>query len=253
MRSLLAAAAALVIVAFPSAARAARPAPCAPPASATWSSSAPFAATPVTFGGTSLTVQNNQWDAPQGYGSLLWVSPSSWGTCSSAPSTGGGWPYPDISHYYPLHPLLSQLTAVRGSWSQSLPPAGAGQHFEAAYDIWLGGAPGSGATEVMLWTHATGEGTGGRAAGTISAGSATWRLYVNAAHHEAALVLPVARDKGSVSILAVLRALSRDHRTSLIVGADPALWYVQYGFEVHGTAGVAEPFTVSSYGLYTRP
>ena len=158
--------------------------------------------------------------------------------------------YPNVSET--LGQPISGYTDVTATFTDSTPAGGRG---DAAFDIWVNGAPGTASTaheiEVMVWTttHRT-EPSGAPVTTTTIGGQGftVWecRTSACASHPYYAFVLAGGESSGQVDILAFLRWLTA---RGLVPASDP-LTQVQDGWEIASTGGATETFSMTSYHLH---
>lgn len=210
------------------------------PAGASWQSSSQYATHSTEVSGLTANVRNNEWDS-SGPQSVWAGSNGAFGACATQP--GGVWPYPD--EQLPVGTRLSRLATVDVGFPERVPNTGA---WESAFDIWLGGGPGTpGVTEVMIWTDDHGQSTGNTPEGAITVDGTTYDLSVNGGVRRITLIMQQASTSGTVSILDVLRHLATDSRTNSLVTPDPLLAEVDWGWEISDTDGRPLSFETTSY------
>jgi hypothetical protein len=176
-------------------------------------------------------------------------SATRWRVAAFEPAGSAVRAYPNVSET--LGQPISHYTAVTATFADSTP---AGGRADAAFDIWVNGAPGTSSTahmiEVMVWTstHRTVPSGAPVTTATIGGqGFTVWecRTSACASHPYYAFVLTGSESSGRVDILAFLRWLiSR----GLVPASDP-LTQVQDGWEIASTGGATETFSMTSYHL----
>ncbi len=226
---------------------------CRPPAGYTWASSAPFATHELDYAGTAYTIGNNQWGAvPRGAHSLLWAGrhgTGSWGVCALE---GAGWPYPEET-VQEGGKRVNRMTAFSASWGISVPALPAASVYEAAWDIWLNAPKGKpGSTEFMVWVYNHHQNPGNTPYGIVRAGG-NWQLGVSVTHRRVGLVATVNRTSGRISLKDLLVILEANAHARPLLTTDPRVYEADFGFEIHRTAGLTLPFTVSHYALAATP
>ena len=185
----------------------------------------------------SYAFWNNEWGS--GYGSqTLWEDgPGYWGVYSTQPNTSGVKSYPDES--LSINESLNSLPSLTSSFGYNVPSTG---NWEAAYDIWLN----SSSYEVMVWVDKVGDvGPLGSSIGNLTIDSNTWTVYVgnNGSNPVYSFVRTSNESSGSVNILDLLKWMENTKGYF----SNPTLSTIQYGFEISGTGGVQEDFTMNSY------
>jgi hypothetical protein len=176
-------------------------------------------------------------------------SAARWRVSTFEPAGSSVRAYPNVSAS--LGQPISDYTQVVGTFADTMP---AGGRAEAAFDIWVNGAPGTASTahmiEVMVWTstHKTMP-TGAPVTTATIGGQAftVWECRTSgcASHPYYAFVLTGNESSGAVNILAFLRWLiSR----GLVPASDP-LTQVQDGWEIASTGGTTETFSMTNYHL----
>jgi hypothetical protein len=176
-------------------------------------------------------------------------SAARWRVSTFEPAGSSVRAYPNVSAS--LGRPISDYTQVVATFADTMP---AGGRAEAAFDIWVNGAPGTASTahmiEVMVWTstHKTMP-TGAPVTTATIGGQAftVWQCQTSgcASHPYYAFVLTASESSGAVNILAFLRWLiSR----GLVPASDP-LTQVQDGWEIASTGGTTETFSMTNYHL----
>ena len=177
-------------------------------------------------------------------------SAARWRVTTFEPAGSAVRAYPNVSET--LGRPISDYTAVTATFADSTP---AGGRADAAFDIWVNGAPGTASTarmiEVMVWTstqRTVPSGAPVTAATIDGQGFTVWecRTSACASHPYYAFVLTGSETSGRVDILSFLRWLiSR----GLVPASDP-LTQVQNGWEIASTGGTTETFSMTSYHLH---
>jgi len=176
-------------------------------------------------------------------------SAARWRVSTFEPAGSAVRAYPNVSES--LGQPISDYTQVVATFADTIPAGGKG---EAAFDIWVNGAPGTSSTahmiEVMVWTstHATTPSGAPVTTATIDGQAFTvWECQTSgcASHPYYAFVLTGNESSGRVNILACLRWLiSRGQ----VPASDP-LTQVQDGWEIASTGGTAKTFSMTNYHL----
>jgi len=247
---------------------------------------------------SSYSVDNDAWGCaigePNTYQDLNAASMQAWqvNANTTSESSGGGvcdgtddWvvSYPDASVTFSGGEVpVSYYSALNSSWTETNGTT-AGT-WESAYDIWLGGAPGSNENgsleEVMIWTDVDGPkpsgceyGTSGCAGTspvtwTDSANSTTYDLYVSCtttctsgANDFTTVTWYPTTNKASsgANLLGALDALDSDGfmNTGDTCGSGGAsacawtsgLYQIDYGWEFQTLSDTDVPFTMNNYTL----
>jgi len=183
------------------------------------------------------TIYNDEWGSGHNT-QTLWVnSATNWGVYSTQPSTSGVKSYANESKS--IGTALNSLSTATSSFSESLPSSG---NWESAYDVWLN----SSSIEVMIWTYKNGNvGPLGSSIGSLTLNSNTWTVYVgnNGSNPVYSFVRSSNETSGTVNILGLLKWLENTKGYF----SNPTLSTIQYGFEISGTGGVQQNFTINSY------
>ncbi len=200
---------------------------------ATYSSSDRWA----TYSNGGYTVYNDEWGS--GYGSqTLWANTyKDWGVYSTQPSTSGVKSYANVTKT--VGTALDSLNTATSTYAVTLPGTG---NWEAAYDIWLN----SSSYEVMVWVDKNGNvGPLGSSIGNLTLNGNTWTVYVgsNGSNPVYSFVRTSNAASGTVNILGLLKWLenTKGYFTA------PTLTSIQFGFEISGTGGTQQNFTVTNY------
>ena len=253
---------------------------------------------------TAYAVNNNAWGCavgePNTYQDINAASMQSWqvnaNTTNDTAGTGPcvnsqGEDTPDYVVSYPNESAtfsggnvpVSYYSALNSSWTET--NGTTGKTWESAYDIWLGGAPGSDSNgsleEVMIWTDVDGPSPSGCEYGTSgcagttpvtwtdSANSTTYDLWVScytgpcaSGGNEFSTVTwypTTSKASGGVNILGALNALDSDGfmNTGSTCGSgdDSAcawtsgLYQIDYGWEFQTLNDGDLPFTLNNYTL----
>ena len=204
---------------------------------ATYTSSDRYA----SYGNGGYTVYNDEWGS--GYGSqTLWANTyKDWGVYSTQPATSGVKSYANVSRG--VGTALNSLHSATSTYAVTLPGVG---DWEAAYDIWLNGS----SYEVMLWVDKHGNvGPLGSSVGTLSLDGRTWTVYAgsNGSNAVYSFVLSGNSTSGTVNILNLLKWMQNTKGYF----SNPTLSTVQFGFEISGTGGTRQDFTVTNYSAAT--
>lgn len=204
---------------------------------ATYTSSDRYA----SYGNGGYTIYNDEWGS--GYGSqTLWANTyKDWGVYSTQPATSGVKSYANVSRG--VGTALNSLHSATSTYAVTLPGVG---DWEAAYDIWLNGS----SYEVMLWVDKHGNvGPLGSSVGTLSLDGRTWTVYAgsNGSNAVYSFVLSGNSTSGTVNILNLLKWMQNTKGYF----SNPTLSTVQFGFEISGTGGTRQDFTVTNYSAAT--
>jgi hypothetical protein len=176
-------------------------------------------------------------------------SAAGWRVSTFEPAGSSVRAYPNV--YESLGQPISDYAKVVATFADIMPTGG---RAEAAFDIWVDGAPGTSSTahmiEVMIWTstHRTVPSGASVTTATIDGQAFTvWECRTSgcASHPYYAFVLAGSESSGRVNILAFVRWLvSR----GLVPASDP-LTQVQDGWEIASTGGATETFSMTDYHL----
>jgi hypothetical protein len=176
-------------------------------------------------------------------------SAARWRVATFEPAGSAVRAYPHVSES--LGQPISDYTQVVATFADTMPTGG---RAEAAFDIWVNGAPGTASTahmiEVMVWTSTHNTMPSGAPVTTATIGGqafTVWECQASgcASHPYYAFVLSGSESSGAVNILAFLHWLiSR----GLVPASDP-LTQVQDGWEIASTGGTTETFSMTNYRL----
>ncbi|HEV2371071.1 MAG TPA: hypothetical protein VGS19_02785 [Streptosporangiaceae bacterium] len=196
------------------------------------------------------TVNQDMWRPAAGSKSTLTAkSAAQWKVSTYQPPGVAVRSYPNVTEN--LGQPISAYTTIEATFAETMPTGG---REEAAFDIWVNGAPGTSNTahmiEVMVWTdtHRT------RPAGTLTAratiGGQTFNVYecptsACVGHPYYAFRLTQNEAAGQVDLLSALKWLTAN---GLVPASDPVT-QVQDGWEIGNTGGITETFAMTNYAL----
>jgi len=140
-------------------------------------------------------------------------------------------------------PRLSSFSTIRSSWAARTPNVGI---YNAAYDLWLNGVPGS--NEVMIWTYNHRQLPAGDRVGRVRIGGHAWSVWATQDNSYIAFVPRHRLTHGTVAIKSMLTWLVRHHRIS----ASSTLGQICYGVEIVSTGGRQATFKVDNFSVTTR-
>jgi hypothetical protein len=190
----------------------------------------------------SYSFNNDEWGAHHGW-QAMWVNDqTSWGIESSQPPGNGVESYPHAGR--DVNEPLDSLQTVSSYWTETNPSGGT---WESAYDIWLNGT----GIEVMVWTDNSGQYpigyNGSGPVARVRDSGATWDLYAggNGANPAYSFVREGNAASGSVDLLSLLKYLENTKHYY----SNPTLSQVQYGWEICGTTGSSEHYTIDNFGI----
>lgn len=207
-------------------------------------------------------VVQDEWNPTTGATQVLTAnSPDSWDVSASMPAGNRAViGYPDVRiDYTPGDrptPFTSFPSPFTSTWSES-DPAGSGQDYEWAYDIWLGDASQVSWTsdlEVMIWTGNHGQVPGGSDTGTAYTDpqGTTWEVWtrpgsntVSQSFGTVTFVRSVPAATGSVDLQGFFSYLTANGYASPGAGVDQ----VGYGVELCSTGGATLDYAVNGYTL----
>lgn len=195
-------------------------------------------------------VNQDMWNpGPGSKQTLTATSAGHWRVSTYQPAGAAVRSYPNVSEN--LGKPISDYSTVQATFAETMP---AGADAEAAFDVWVNGAPStSGATgmiEVMIWTENHGNTPAGTKTTTVTISGQTFAVWecrtsTCVGHPYYAFVLSRNESSGRVHILTTLQWLTQH---GLIPASDP-LTRVDYGWEIRNTGGATRTFAVTSYSL----
>jgi Glycosyl hydrolase family 12 len=198
------------------------------------------------------SVNQDMWNpGPGSTQTLTAASAGHWQVSTYQPGGAAVRSYPNVSEN--LGRPISDYTTAQATFAERMP---AGAAAEAAFDVWVNGAPGTPSTtgmiEVMIWTENHGNRPAGTKTTTATIGGQTfavWECRTSSCvgHPYYAFVLSRNESSGTMHILTTLQWLTHH---GLIPASDP-LTQVDYGWEIRNTGGATRTFAVTSYSLRT--
>lgn len=198
------------------------------------------------------TVNQNVWDATTGSAQTLTAtSASSWHVSAFEPTGAFVRAYPNVHEF--LGEPISDYNTVLATFADTMPTGGSE---EAAFDIWINGAPGTSSTaneiEVMIWTNDHGQTPSGKLTTTATINGQTFKVWecpaASCGHPYYAFVLTTNESSGKVHIVDTLGWLTSNR---LVPASDP-LTQVADGWEIGNTGGTTETFSMTKYSLDTK-
>lgn len=186
-----------------------------------------------TYGG------NNCWADPSCAATSTFYDPGRWDTSITEPAGNTSVrAYPDVQQLYSEQPL-SSLTSISSTYTETM-NATSGTIAWAAYDVWLN----NWGAEVLIAVDNHGiDPSYEPVMGHFTAGGVSYTAYDNGS--ERVVVADTSSQSGTVDVLAVLTWLQNNGH----LPASSTLTAVDFGWEVCSTAGSAEDFAVTGYGL----
>jgi hypothetical protein len=175
--------------------------------------------------------------------------------------------YPDTQVTYTLPdgstPTLSSFGATLTSGWQDANPAGTGQIYEYAYDIWLNPAGAqswsSQDQELMIWTDNHGQRPAGNDTGRAytDASGAQWEVWLDSG---SCSTCTAANDgivtylrKGNAATGSVdLAGFFSDMKASGYSIASTSVDQINYGLEICSTGGASQTYAISNYSLVSN-
>lgn len=224
-----------------------------PPAGTNWSSTDQWASRSFTgTDGGTYSLNANQWGTTYTYHHTLFTMPvkGEWGLCTQSSPPLGGWPYANEEKDY-NGKLISQFSSLTSTFQVDVPntPATSGM-WNVAYDIGLDGEVSLGqGTELMIWVWTHNQGTGNIYKGTIKIDNTVWDLSVCGHCRRVDVSLPKNTTSGKLNLLDIIHALKKDKRSAVFMGSVTRVYGVQFGSEVHDTAGKNLTFLYQKYTL----
>jgi hypothetical protein len=198
--------------------------------------------------GGAYNLNNNEWNGSHGPQTLFANSVNDWGVCSSQPNLGGAVEtYPNVEvPYYALpggNAPISQLTADRSSFAETMPDSSTNFIGEAAFDLWLNNWN----IEVMVWTDNHKQVPFGHKVATASFFGQNFDVWQSGSD-AFAFVLDHNEQSGTVHILSTLRWLIKHGK----IPSSSTITSAQFGWEVCATTG-SQVFHMSKYVNTTLP
>jgi hypothetical protein len=144
---------------------------------------------------------------------------------------------------------LSEYNTITSSWHIGLPAEKTNDGYEAAYDIWLGGGPGSSTgQEVMVWNdnyHETPAGSNTGVVWTDPDYGSKYDVWTNSGNATVSLVIQTNSISGSVDLLDLLNYVATHYSHDSV----DTLAQIGYGFEIRSTSGTSETFLLYGFAL----
>jgi hypothetical protein len=203
----------------------------------------------VGYGG--YVVSNDMWNPLSVRQTLYACGYHSWYVVSTMTSRGGAvQTYPNSQMTFARRPRLAALSSLASSFSESSTPSGSGDDYEYAYDIWINGYGGRGASELMIWNDNHGQSPGGSLQGTFTNEGRTYDVYVTGTASGGDYVAFVSTSNftaGTLNLVDFFRAATSegwiDH------GSAARLWQVDYGVEICSTGGRPATFDFTNFDV----
>lgn len=191
-------------------------------------------------------VANDMWNV-SGYNvsqKLYGCSYSDWyvtATMDNSKGDGAVKTFPNSHRDFDNSPQISSFKSITSTFADSSPGSGT---YEDAYDIWLNGIGGNGATEVMIWTNNHGQTPAGTTQGTVTIGGRSYAVWKTAGNY-IAFVASANFTSGSVDLHAFFTWLM----SKGWIASSATLAQVDYGVELVSTNGVPATFTFSNFSV----
>ena len=191
-------------------------------------------------------VANDMWNI-SGYNvsqTLYGCSYSDWyvtATMDNSKGDGAVKTFPNSHRDFDNSPQISSFKSITSTFADSGPGSGT---YEDAYDIWLNGIGGNGATEVMIWTNNHGQTPAGTAQGTVTIGGRSYAVWKTTGNY-IAFVASANFTSGSVDLLAFFTELM----SKGWIASSATLAQVDYGVELVSTNGAPATFTFSNFSV----
>jgi hypothetical protein len=205
-------------------------------------------------GGQSTFVIQDVWNAISGASQTLTsYSPGNWSVSAKMPASNTAVvSYPDTQHIYTTtsntpNPL-SGFSSVTSSYTEN-GPAGSGDDYEAAYDIWAGTGSDNGAQEIMIWVDNHGQRPAGSQVASATIDGVGYQIWsksgAGTVGDPVSMVMDSNQSSGSVNILDDLNWL----KSNGYMPAGSGLNQIDFGWEICSTGGTAQTFTMSQYAV----
>jgi hypothetical protein len=193
-------------------------------------------------------VANDMWnaDAYSVSQTLHGCSYSDWyavATMNNSNGDGAVKTYPNSHRDFDSLPAISSFSSITSTFAESGPGTGI---YEDAYDIWLNGIGGNGATEVMIWTDNHGQTPGGSKQTTVTLDGRSYSVWRTGTY--IAFEAGSNFSSGTVNLLDFFKWLM-SHGW---VASNATLGQVDYGAELVSTNGVPATFSVSDFSVNAR-
>jgi hypothetical protein len=196
-------------------------------------------------------VSNNVWDPLSITQTLYACSYDSWYVYSNVISRGGAvQTYPNSQMTFESRPKLSAFDSLPSSFAESTTPSGIDYAYDFAYDIWINGYGGQGATELMIWNYNNGPLPPGTLEGAFSDDGHTYDVYVFGAAPSGDYIAFVATANfTSVTLDLADFFLYPTSKGWIDHGSSGKLWQVDYGVEIRSTSGHTEKFEFTNFSV----
>jgi hypothetical protein len=202
--------------------------------------------------GYSTYVSQDMWNPISGAAQTMTATgPGSWKVTADMPASNTAVvSYPDTQQIYTTSnntpEPLSNFSSIASSYAES-GPAGSGDDYEAAYDIWT--SAGGNVQEIMIWVDDHGQTPAGSDVASATIDGVGYKIWstsgAGAVGKTVSMVLDSNQSSGSVSVLDDLNWL----KSGGYMPAGSGLGQLDFGFEICSTGGVPQTFTVSQYGI----
>jgi hypothetical protein len=180
-------------------------------------------------------------------------SPGDWSVSANMPAGNTAVvSYPDTQQLYTStsntpNPL-SGFSSMTSSYTEN-GPAGSGNDWEAAYDIWAGTGSNNYAQEIMIWVDNHGQRPAGSAVASATIDGVGYKIWstskAGTVGNTVSMVLDSNQPSGTVNVLDDLNWLVSNG----YMPAASGLNQVDFGFELCSTGGTPETFDVTQYGI----
>ena len=212
-----------------------------------------FAGISGSGGGNTYVIQD-VWNPIRGASQTLTAyDPGNWSVSANMPASNTAVvSYPDTQQIYTTtrntpNPL-SGYSSITSSYTEA-GPAGRGDDYEAAYDIWAGTGNDNYAQEIMIWVDNHGQTPAGSVVASATIDGVGYKIWsegkAGAVSDTVSMVLDSDQSSGSVNILDDLNWL----KSTGYMPAGSGLNQIDFGFEICSTGGAAETFTLGQYGI----
>jgi hypothetical protein len=151
--------------------------------------------------------------------------------------------FPNSHRDFDNAPRISSFNSITSTFAESGPGRGI---YEDAYDIWLNGIGGDGATEVMIWTDNHGQTPSGSVQGTVTIGGRSYTVWKTTGNY-IAFVPSTNFTSASMDLLAFFKWIM----SKGWIADSSTLGQVDYGVELVSTNGAPATFTFSNFAVNT--
>jgi hypothetical protein len=149
--------------------------------------------------------------------------------------------FPNSHRDFDGEPRISSFNSITSTFAESGPGRGI---YEDAYDIWLNGIGGDGATEVMIWTDNHGQTPSGSVQGTVTLGGRSYTVWKTTGNYIA--FVPSANfTSASMDLLAFFKWIM----SKGWIADSSTLGQVDYGVELVSTNGAPATFSFSNFAV----